>query len=384
MLSALRLWWPLLLGVLSIQLGNGLLSTSVGLRIDAVGFDATEIALVMGGFYAGQVVSSLLSPRLIARIGHVPAYVVLTSITALAPAGFLLASDPATWTIARLAYGFGMAGIFVAIESWLNDRSENEMRGRVFAAYILVQLAGLMVAQFFVPAVAGNLTLAFALVVGFGLLAIPPVVFGGTPRPARHPFAKASFRALFAASPVGVAGAIVSGLVWAIIMAMSPIYAQRAGFDAAGVAVFVASAVFGGLLLQWPIGWLADMRDRRVVLGLMAGLAALAALAGAIGGDGSHGVAITAMMACGGLTFPFYSVAISHVNDRIEPAQRVPASGAMILLFGLGSILGPFAASAAMAAAGPRGFFLLLAAVTAGLALFTLYRLAIARPLAAE
>ena len=85
----------------------------------------------------------------------------------------------------------------------------------------------------------------------------------------------------------------------------------------------------------------------------------------------------------GGLTFPFYTVAVAHVNDRIDAAHRLPASGAMILLFGVGSVLGPIAASSAMEEAGPRGFFLLLAAVTGGLALYALYRIVIARPLAA-
>ncbi len=383
MLNAVRLWWPLLLGVLSIQLGNGLQTTAVGLRIDAVGFSAGQIALVMGGFYAGQVLASLFAPRVIAGIGHVPAYVAFTLVVALSPLLFLLASDPITWTVTRFAIGLGLAGIFVTVESWLNDRSPNEMRGRVFAVYIWIQLLGLMAAQFLLPAVAGNLTLAFLLVVVFGGLAIAPVVLGGTPRPQRHPFAKASFRVLIAASPVGVAGAVVSGFVWAVVMAMSPIYAQRTGFDASGIALFVAAAVCGGLALQGPIGWLSDMRDRRAVLCAASGLAALAALAGALAGQ-SHGIAMAAVMAVGGLTFPFYAVAISHVNDRLDAAQRVPASGAMILLFGVGSILGPAAASAAMAAAGPRGFFFVLAAVTAAFGGFAAYRLSIARPSAAQ
>ena len=383
MLSALRLWWSLLLGVVAIQVGNGLQSTAVGLSIDAAGFGPAAIAIVMGGFYVGQVLSSLLAPRLIARFGHVPAYVSLTSISALAPLVFLIADDATTWTAARFAFGFGLAGIFIAIESWLNDRSSNEMRGRVFAIYILVQLAGLMAAQFLVPLVAADRALTFALVVLFGVLAILPVAFGGAPRPARHPFAKASFRLLFAASPVGVAGAVISGLVWAIVMSMAPIYAQRSGFDAGGVAVFVAAAVLGGILLQGPVGWLSDMRDRRLVLCVIALLAASSALAGALFGGGSRILATAAIMAVGGFTFPFYSVAIAHVNDRLEPAERVPASGAMILLFGLGSILGPFTASAAMAAAGPRGFFLLLAGSTALLGLFALYRIATGRRLAA-
>ncbi len=380
MISALRQWWPLLLGVLAIQIANGLQSTAVGLRIDAAGFGALPIALVMSGLYAGQVASSLLSPRVIGRYSHVPAYVALTLLTAAGPLLFLIAEDALTWAIARVAIGFGLAGIYIVIESWLNDRVPNEMRGRVFAVYIQVQLAGLMAAQFLVPLVAHDMALAIALVTGISLLAIAPVVLGDAPRPARLPFVKASFGVLLRASPVGVAGAAVSGFVWAVVMSMAPIYAQRTGFDPGGVALFVSAAVLGGVLLQWPLGWLSDMRDRRKVLTGMAGLAALAGAAGAAFGGLSQGAAIALIMAFGGLTFPFYSVAVSHVNDRIGAAERVPASGAMILLFGLGSVGGPFAASAAMAAAGAAGFFILLAVVTGALAAFAAWRIAVARP----
>ena len=115
----------------------------------------------------------------------------------------------------------------------------------------------------------------------------------------------------------------------------------------------------------------------------MAGLAALAASVGAVADGRDAAVTVVAISLFGGLTFPFYTVAVAHVNDRIDAAPRLPASGAMILLFGTGSVLGPVAASAAMDVFGPRGFFMLLAAVTALLALYALHRIFIARPLAA-
>jgi MFS family permease len=383
MLTIFRIWWPLLVAVLAIQISNGLITTALGLRSDAAGFSATEIALVMSGLYVGQVLASITGPRLISRFAHVPAYAAFAGLATVSPLAVLLSTDPYTWSVSRFVFGFGLAGIFIVVESWLNDRSANAMRGRVFAVYIVVQLVGLIVAQAFVPALADNLVLSMVLVALFGGLSILPVVFGGTERPMRRPFARASFRALLAASPVGVVGSTVSGFVWAVVMAMSPIYAQRSGFDAEGVAFFVIALVMGGVALQLPIGWISDLRDRRIVLAGMAGLAAIAAAAGAVVHGTSAALTVVAITLFGGLTFPFYTVAVSHVNDRISPEHRLPASGAMILLFGIGSVLGPAAASAAMEAFGPRGFFLLLAVVTAAFALFSVYRIAIARPSAA-
>lgn len=379
MLSIFRIWWPLLAGVLAVQLSNGLLSTALGLRSDAAGFTAAEIAAVMSGLYAGQVIASIVAPRLIARLGQVPAYMSFGLLAAFSPLAVLISVDPATWSVSRFVFGFGLAGIFVVVESWLNAKSDNIVRGRVFAVYIFVQLAGLMIAQSFVPLLASNLTLSMAVVAGFGVLAMAPLMIGKIAPPERTPFLRASFRALASASPVGVVGATVSGFVWAVVMAMSPIYAQRAGFEPDGVALVVMALVLGGIALQLPIGWISDIRDRRNVLAGMASGAAIAAALGALAHGESTVLTIAAVSLFGGLTFPFYTVAVAHVNDRISHAERLPASGAMILLFGIGSVLGPIAASWAMDAMGPRGFFVLLAGVTGAFAAFTLYRLAIAR-----
>jgi MFS family permease len=373
MLHAARLWWTLLLAVVLIQLGNGIQSTVVGLRSDSAGLSTWSIAAVMSGMYAGNMVASVMAPRLIARFGHVPFYMVLVFVLAAAPVAFLAPPDVIVWASTRFVFGFALAGIFVVVESWLNDCSTNDTRGMVFAVYIFVQLGGLLVAQFLVPVLAGDIIYALMAVMAFCLLAGVPVWFGNAPRPHRRPYAAASFRALVAASPVGVVGAAVSGIIWAIVMSMSPIYAQRTGEDASGIAVFVASAVLGGILLQLPVGWWSDRMDRRIVLAIMGFGSALAALVGAtVGGDVAG---VMAMFAYGALTFPLYTVAVSHVNDRVEPEQRVAASGAMILLFGAGSILGPVVTSVAMDAAGPVGFFLVLAIVSLAFGGFTLGRI---------
>lgn len=373
MLSAARLWWSLLLGVTLIQLGNGVQSTVVGLTTDASGLSTWAIAAVMSGLYVGQVTASLMAPRLIARFGHMACYLALVLVLSVSPLAFLAPPDVLVWTLTRFVFGFALAGIFVVIESWLNDRSANAVRGTVFSVYIFVQLAGLLAAQFLVPLLTGHIIQALVAVVSFCALAALPVWLGNAPRPQRRPHASASFRVLIAASPVGVAGAAISGVIWAAVMSMSPIYAQRAGYDPFGIALFVSAAVLGGIVLQLPVGWWSDRTDRRIVLAVMGICSALAALAGALLTGPAADLA--AMFVYGALTFPLYTVAVSHVNDVVLPEHRVSASGAMILLFGAGSVLGPILASAAMDWSGPAGYFLALAAVSFLFGLFSLWRL---------
>lgn len=383
MLAVFRLWWPLLLAVLAVQLGNGVQATIMGLRISEADFSAAETGWVISAFYAGQVTGAFAAPRLIGRFGHVAFFIACTLIYAACPLGFSGAPDLVIWAATRFVLGFALASIFVGFESWLNDRSSNLMRGRVFAAYILTQLVGLLVAQTFVPALAAHLMWSLAVIAGFALLAIVPIVLGGLERPVHQPFAHADFRALVRASPAGMACSAVAGFTWAVVIAMSPIYAERVGLDASGTATFVAAAVFGGIVLQIPIGWLSDVRDRRYVLAAMGIGAALAAVLGAVADPGSVAI-LVAITLFGGLTFPFYTVASAHLNDRIDTSHRVAAAAALGFIFGIGSIVGPFAASGAMEAFGPPGFFLVLALVTGLFGAFVAYRLVAApRPSAA-
>lgn len=381
MLIVFRLWWPLLLGVLAVQLGNGLQATVMGIKIARGGFSPGEIGWIISAFYAGQIAGALGAPRLLARFGHVRVFVGCALVYTACPIGFSGEPDLIVWAVARFVLGFALASIFVGFESWLSDRSSNAMRGRVFAAYILIQLVGLLGAQSFVPLLAAHFVWALLTIAAFGLLAIVPIVFGGLEPPTRHPFQRADFRALFRASAAGVVCAAVAGFSWAVAIAMAPIYAERAGLDASGTAIFVAAGVIGGIVLQIPIGWISDMRDRRIVLAGMGFGAALAAGIGAVSAPGSWTI-LLAFAAFGGLTFPFYTVASAHLNDRIEGPQRVGAAAAMGLIFGIGSILGPFAASGAMAAFGPPGFFIVLAVATGLFGAYVVYRLAVARPLA--
>lgn len=383
MLTVFRLWWPLLLAVLAIQLANGLQATVVGLRVAGGGFSAAETGWIISAFYVGQSAGAFGATRLIARFGHVPFFAACVVVCALCPLGFTGAPDLVVWSASRFVLGFALASIFVTLESWLSDLTANALRGRVFAAYILTQLVGLLAAQSFVPFLAPHFLWALVAIGCFAALAIVPMAAGGLTRPQRHPFQGADLAVLFRASPVGFVCAAVAGFAWAVSIAMAPVYAERAGLDASGTAAFVAAAVIGGIALQIPIGWLSDVRDRRVVLATMGTGAALAASVATMLTPGSWAM-LAAFALFGGLTFPFYTVASAHLNDRIDGPRRVSAAAAMGLVFGLGSIFGPIAASAAMEAAGPPGYFIVLAAVTGAFGLFVLYRLAVGRPSAPE
>ncbi|NWH08769.1 MAG: MFS transporter [Alphaproteobacteria bacterium] len=376
MFRIVSIWWGLLAGILSLQLGNGLQSTLIGLGAVRSGFESAEISLVMSAFYAGYTIGPVLAPALIHRAGHIRVFAALAAAAAAAIPFFPLAAEPWSWALLRFVIGFSLSGMYVAVEAWVNDKTENAERGRVFALYILSQLAGLCLGQFFVPLADPSSPLLFAIAAALVSASVIPLALSKAPEASREAPEPMSLFALYRASPLGFMGSFVAGVLWAAVMGGGPVFAARLGLSPSETAYFMAAGVAGGIVLQFPLGWVSDHADRRVVLTVTVIAAAIAAGWGATQTDtGLFNLAVS-IAAFGGLTFPIYSIAVSHTNDHLAPAKRVPASGGLVLIFGIGSIAGPVSVTMMMDAMGPPGFFVLLAIACAALSLFAVLRMA--------
>jgi MFS family permease len=115
-------------------------------------------------------------------------------------------------------------------------------------------------------------------------------------------------------------------------------------------------------IVQFPLGWISDAAGRRLSIGVVTGLAAAASALGWFAVR--HGVVLqdVASALIGAFVFPIYSLTVAHTNDSVAPQSRVAAAAGLVLLFGLGSIVGPLASGWAVTALGPSGYFFVLGA----------------------
>ena len=141
------------------------------------------------------------------------------------------------------------------------------------------------------------------------------------------------------------------------------------------LSFFIAAALFGGLILQWPIGWLSDRFDRRKVIVAVAWIAAGAAFGAGVGGVDSYALLIGSTALLGGMSLPLYSLCGAHTNDHLTPRQIVAASATLVLIGGLGLTMGPLLAAVLMGLTGPAGLFWLLAVVHGCIGGYGLYRM---------
>jgi MFS family permease len=366
--------WPLLLGMGILMLGSGLQNTLLGLRATLEGFPTPVTGLVMSCYYVGYLSGTLLAPRLLLRVGHVRVFATLAALASVAVLAQASWVHPVPWGAMRLVSGLCFAGIYVVAESWLNHRANRSNRGRLLAVYMLVLYVGLGSAQFLLLLSNPQTIAPFMLVSALISLAMVPIVASAQQMPEPAVPQPVRYRDLYRNSPVGVVAVAISGLISSIIFSMGPVYARLSGFSTRGVAEFMAVSILAAVLTQYPVGRLSDRIDRRTVIASACLIAT--AVAGSIVVFGPLPRVLFLLLAAlfSGAALTLYSLAVSHVNDKLEPAQMVAASSALLLINGAAAAAGPVMAGSLFAAFGPRAYFGALGTLTGALTVYNLWR----------
>lgn len=374
----------LLSGVALLVVGVGLLFSVLGLRAGLAAFSTVATGLVMSAYFAGYVFGTLYCPHLIRRFGHIRSFAALASLASTMPILHALWIDPWFWAVLRALTGVCLVGLYIVVESWLNALAPPAQRGKVFALYMTVTCVALALGQWlilvgdrlgFVPFALVSVLLSFALLP----ITLTPVA---EPEPVDAP--RLGLRMLYRISPLGVAGALGSGLLSGALFGLGAVFGQRLGLSDAGVAGFMAVTILGGALFQWPVGHLSDRFDRRLVLfGAGAGITLLAGL-GFMLVPRSPALLMPIGIALGGLMFSIYGLSVAHVNDLIDRARLLQVTGGLLLVHGVGAALGPTLAGVLMNALGPGSLLVYFALVAALLALYTVHRMRFAPPVPAE
>ena len=368
--------WPFFFGTALIMVANGLQGTLIALRAALEGFSLAATGMVMSGYFLGLLAGSLLSARLVRRVGHVPVFAAFASIASASILMQSLLVDVAFWTAMRIVTGYCYGTMYVVVESWLNQRATNESRGRLLSLHMITVFAGAAAGQLLLNASdprAYDLFLLVSILVSFAMV---PLLLAARPGARPHSARRMPVSALYRASPVGFVSTVLTGVSHGAMFGMGPVYAQTLGLNTAQVAWFMALGMIGAIFSQWPLGALSDRFDRRrVMLGLtLVGAAAAATMAGP-SPDSSYLRTFAAVFVLGAAALPLYSLCIAHVNDYVSPREMVGASAALVFVSGLGLIAGPMVASVAIEALGPPGFGQCLAVLHFAMAAFIVFRM---------
>ena len=365
--------WALFVGLYLLMIGNGLQGTLLGLRGDLEGFSTFSLSIVMSAYFLGFLFSSRFTPVLIRRVGHIRVFAAMGSLISAVLISYPVLVEPWAWTVGRAIIGFCFCGVYITAESWLNDAASNENRGKALSLYMITQMAGIVSAQWIVSQGDVSGYVLFIIPSVLVSLAFAPILLSAKPMPAFETTKPMSLRDLIAASPLACFGMFMLGGVFAAQFGMSAVYGSRVGLSVGEVSFFVSAIYVAALLLQYPIGWLSDRMDRRVLIIWLALLGGAGSLIAFII-PGQYALIVLSGAIVGGTSNPLYALLIAYTNDYLNREDMAAASGGLLFINGMGAIAGPVTVGFMMDRIGDNGYWLFTAVLMSAVGVYGLYR----------
>ncbi|MEM7652391.1 MAG: MFS transporter [Pseudomonadota bacterium] len=361
--------------------GNSLQFVILAVRADIEGFSVESMGLISAGYFGGFALGCIFCPRLIRMVGHIRAFAALASIASGAVLAHPLLPDVVAWLLFRVMTGFCFAGMYMVVESWLNARATNQLRGRLlsiygavtFGAYALGPLlSGLGSLEGFFLFVLASILMSFAIV--------PITLTRANPPMPAHEQDDRSFSPwqLYRRSPLGMIASIFNGIAIGGCTGLIAVFGNQMALSTQELSLLMTSMMAGGFVLQYPLGWLSDKFDRRTVMlgiALAGGGAAILFTLALFSGLSMFILILAGATLVGGLIFPLHAITIAHTNDWLAENEYVAAAAALSFVFSIGSMIGSAAGSWFMGLFGAPALFGFVALVMGALSLFIIVRM---------
>lgn len=374
--------FPLLLSATSVFLaamlfvaGSMMLTTTVGLRLNLEHFGASATGLILTCQAVGFVVGTQVGPPLIRRVGHIRVFSAFAALVCTAAMLHGAVVDGLLWGVLRFVAGMCGSVMLVVIESWISAHATPNARGRVMGIYMIIYYASGAAGQFLVGVAPPEDYRSFSLAAGLLVLSLVPLAMTSLAAPAVANTRRMGLAALYRVSPIATVGAFSAGFCLSSFYQLAPLSMARLGVETPTVARYMAAAVFASMLLQFPLGRLADRWDRRKLIACIAIAASLSASIVATVGRSSLTALFAATILFMALMASLYPTCLGQMHNRLQSENPVAANAGQLLCYGLGTCIGPLICALVIGSIGPSGLFFTVAMVLLGFAVFVAWRL---------
>ena len=389
--------WALFTGFGMIIISHGFQGNLLGIRAVLEDFNYIATGTMMSGYFIGYFVGANMVPNLVSKVGHIRVFAAFASMASLSALVHAVFVDPYVWTISRFLTGFSMIGIFIIVESWLNDRATNKTRGKVLSLYMLVTYLGMSMGNLLLNVSSPKNYEPFIMISLLFSIALVPILLTKRKPPTFKKTSSIKIKELFKISPFGSFSTFCSGFIFSAMLTMLSVYAVTMNLSVFEISVLLVGVTLAGALFQWPIGSLSDNYDRRlIIIGccLFASIFTILSIFYSglsfnnlldeemlrfsyftIGTGMDKTKLFIFIILLAGMILPLFSLNLALVNDYIPKEKFVAAGGGLNIIFGLGAIGGPIICSVLMSLFGPNGFFIHLLFFLLVMSLFGIFRL---------
>lgn len=345
--------------------GTALLTTVLALQLAHAGYSSLLVGVVLVFHSIGFIAGSLFSTRLIGRVGQVRSFAAFAAVGCVAALIHPMWIDAALWAVLRALVGFCAAGLIMVLESWICAGATRATRGALLGIYQVVYFFAAALGQYLVSLDVASDYRIYSVVAILLVLSLVPLTLTRAEAPPITMAPHLGFRALYALSPSALFGGITGGVVVSGFLALGPVYASAIGMNVAQVSYYMSFAVLATMVLQWPIGRLSDVLDRRWVLVAISAIASLGAGAVAVLGTHDLWIVYAGTAPLFGLAGCLYPVSLALINDHMEQGDPIRASAGLLLAYGAGTCIGPLGGAVLMQMLGVVGLFVFMGALFA-------------------
>ena len=300
------------------------------------------VGLIQASFFGGYIGGAIIAQHLLHRYTHVATYTAIALLYLGLITIAMLPFSPAVWLASRFLMGVALAILYIIIESWIVIGSPNATRGAALGLYMVGLYFSQSSSQLIVDFIHTGSNLPFYITLGLIAFSITPLLFMRLNPINEQAINRHTIFHFLKANPIGVITCALAGCINGIFFSYTPLFAQK--YDLS-VSLIMSLTILGGLVFQYPIGTLSDRISRRKMLqwlGLALSLISLLIFAF----PGKHLYALTILF--GGMAFTMYPISISYVAEHFDSDDFTALCSAQLLVFSLGSIIGPLVSSATL------------------------------------
>jgi len=380
--------WALFTGIGIMMVAHGLQGNLMGVRSVIEGFNFVATGAMMSAFYVGFFWGSNVAPKIVSRVGHIRVFAAFASMASLSILIIAAYPNPIVWTFARFITGMSVVSCFVVAESWLNDRANNRTRGKILSVYMFITYMGLAIGMLLLNFDSPKNYKPFILVSILLSIALVPILLTKRQAPRFKKIGTLKLIELYKISPLGFVSSFCTGIIHSVIFTLTAVYAATMNFSIFEISLLLFLITIAGALSQWPIGYLSDRFDRRIIIILCTIVGAIfCVLIFFVSKDSLELMYLATEWGTSKLMFfifitiyagaalPLFPLNIAHTNDFVPKEKFVAAGGALNQVFGLGAMGGPIICSMFMNEFGPNSFFIFILFFHVVIFLFAVYRI---------
>ncbi|MCK9256975.1 MAG: MFS transporter [Sulfurospirillaceae bacterium] len=364
----------LFFAVALLSIGYGLLMSLIGIKMELANIKPWASGVVNASFFIGGVFSLISSIKIISTVGHIRSFAAFAALFAFAALWHTFTSSLIAWAITRAISGYSFYSLLLIVESWINEKTPSQNRGRVLSIYTVVFYISMTSGQLMLNIPDRNGTLLFTISAMFVMLSLIPIALTKIIEPRMSIIKTITLPRLYGIAKLAIVSSFIAGILVGGFFSMAPIFAKAINLSNSSISIFMSIALIGALLSQWPIGSFSDRFSRKSAILFTSFIGAVASMGLWLFGDSKANLFLFVFL-LGVSIFAIYPLSLASGNDTTdESVSAIEINRALLLVYGIGSSISPILIGISMANFGAKSMFALFFAFSIFLTLYTYTR----------